>query len=743
MEQETKRKKWYRRSKEEIIADQAKNAEKLELKGKITKIFYSKPDFTTGLLLEDTTFKKVKFSGKVFLKENDSIIAKGKYVNHKTYGEGFSIDSFSYNQQLTVSGLADYLVSCKIVGLGRIRADKIAKTFNSTFEEVLLKTPEKIAALVGIDLDLIEGLKKDWENRRDHAKIFTRLSATGITPGACNKLIGIYGSSIINILETDPYSLIGQVEGFGFKKIDQIARGIGIKKESPGRIKACLLYLLGENEDKGHSWIDRKQLIDQANRDLIIDTLNAKELIAKEIDGLEQTKKVKLYRRVYDNDTIAILSTYLDEISILNKFAESSHNNVFKDIPKEQIEELLKNPPFSLSNDEQWRALELFISTNLMLISGIAGSGKSFSLSLITKICQHFNIPFILLAPTGKASKRLQQFTGIEAFTIHRACGYNGSNFSKPIPELMNASVIIVDELSMVTIPLLATLLNNINLKDKSIVLAGDHRQLPCIGVGNILKDILDKQLIPNVILNKCVRQAGILRENCNKILEGSVVPTTEEFIGTSNLKPWYKILSFKTDQEIRGYIEEIYRNSLQEKLNLDIIKDVQLLTPTHKGCLGTIELNLVIQKIIQKKLYNIEVEENKERFYLGDKIMCHKNNYNLNVMNGSVGVITKYNKFDDLSVTYDGIEVHYDEKSVKDLKLGFCNTIHKTQGDEYPFVMVIVHKSHSYQHNQNLLYTAATRARKSCCLIGDQWAFTNASHKVDANLRNTFLSIL
>lgn len=723
-------------------SEKAQTPQVKSLNGKVVKSFYSKPDFSAGVLKTDSN-EQVRFSGKVYLKEGDTVEVTGVWTKDAKYGLGFLVSSFKYNQDLSISGIANYLVSCKIPGLGRIKANKIAEKFKDNFEKTLLEQPATISSLVNINLSDVEELAKDWVNKRDYAALYGKLSGAGISPGAANKLITAYGASIVNILQETPYMLIGKVAGFGFKKIDAYARNLGIKKEDPGRINACLLYLLTENEDKGNTWYDRKQLIDDANKYLVMDCLNSKELIAEQIDKLKEDSRVRFYKRIYDGDTISYENTFLEEQGLFNRFQRVNDNPVFEGVSKDELYSLLNEPPYNFSNAKQKDALKNFIDYGQSVIAGIAGAGKSWTIGNIVKLCQKYNIPFVLCCPTGKAAKRLEQFTGIQAYTIHRLLGSNGFSFTYNNSAFYNARVIIIDEIGMVPTDLLWALYREVDFSKTAIVLCGDYNQLPCIGKGNVLKDILNKKLLPATILDQCMRQAGELKENCNKILEGTVLPTSESFIGTTNLKPWYKITKFSTDGEIKKYIEEVYKNSLTEKLGLDVIKDVQLLTPTHKGELGTVVLNKLVQSVVQKKLYNVDVYPDKDRFYVFDKVIQTRNNYDLGVMNGTIGVITKYENFNSLWVTFEDREIYYKDEDVDDLKLSYALSFHKCQGDEFPFVITIIHKSHNFMHSKNLFYTGVTRARKSVVIIGDSWGITNCAKKPDITERNTFLKVL
>ena len=379
-------------------------------------------------------------------------------------------------------------------------------------------------------------------------------------------------------------------------------------------------------------------------------------------------------------------------------------------------------------------------------MSGGAGSGKTFTIAAITKICQSRDLKVVLAAPTGKAAKRMEQLVGQEGFTIHRLLGYQGHQFQSGPENPIKADVVIIDEFSMVPVDLAWHLFRSIDPLKTAVLLVGDHNQLPPVGPGNLLRDLLDTQLVPGVVLDEVVRQAGILKENSIAILRGEVCKTAPE--STHGRRPWYLVDQFSDVLDVQTFIVDLYENLLVERLSFDLLRDVQLLSPTKKGPLGTDALNVILQQVIQKKLFGIEVTppppNRRPKFYTHDRVIQTRNNYELEVMNGATGIVEEVRGDGGLTIQFDDrrVEIEPRSENMADISLAYALTVHKVQGSEYPCVVTIVHKAHSFQHNRNLFYTGVTRARQTAIIIGDKWGLRNCASKRLVEVRKTFLGL-
>lgn len=390
----------------------------------------------------------------------------------------------------------------------------------------------------------------------------------------------------------------------------------------------------------------------------------------------------------------------------------------------------------------------------LSLITGAAGSGKSYTIAAIYRMFTQVWDDVILAAPTGKAAKRLAQLCGVEAKTIHRLLEYNTVSYGRTRENPLEAQAIIIDEVSMCDIHLLWHLLDAIDLTRTRLILVGDPNQLPPVGPGNLLRDLLARRIIPTTVLDQVVRQAGTLKENCTAILQGEVRETAEGAPG--HLRPWYLIDDCRTDALVHHTLEQIMREDIP-RLGLDPVRDVQVLTPTNKGPLGTRALNLLLQRVLQEQHYGVRVppvpEHRRPEFFRGDKVMQTRNNYDRELMNGAIGVVrdlvseeTKPGQFVEmLVIDFDGrhVRIPRGSEDADDLMLAYASTVHKAQGSEFPVVIAVIHREQSFMLNRNLLYTAVTRAQQTAILLGDSVGIRRAVGKRDIDRRQTFLALV
>ena len=418
-----------------------------------------------------------------------------------------------------------------------------------------------------------------------------------------------------------------------------------------------------------------------------------------------------------------------------NNFAENNNkfdiNDVFESVPPEL-------------NGCQERAYLAAARHKAVLIAGGAGTGKSYVVARIAELYRNYGYSVALAAPTGKAARRIEQLVDMPARTIHRLLKYNGHEFAKNENSPLRHDVIIIDEVSMLDVPLCYRLFKAIDFTKTNIVLVGDHNQLPPVGPGNIIRDILSNGLIPTVVLDEVVRQAGLLKENSLAILDGRVAKNTEP---PGSVKSWYLVDIYSEQMDILNFILNLYGKILDDRLGYNLVNDVQLLTPIKKGLLGVDSLNIVLQRLVQKKYYGVAVDEvpagRRPRYYLHDKVINLRNNYELGVMNGSVGVIEDFDLENGAyTVLFDEGEVRLERENMKDIALAYALTLHKAQGSEYDCGIVVVHKSHAFMHHRNLFYTGVTRAKKTAVIIGDRWGIRNCANRKITGQRRTFLSL-
>ena len=711
------------------------------LRGIVEVVFYSGPAFSAGRL-RTSDGHLVTFAGKVFARENDAVRLEGQWTNHPKYGRQFAADCMGFDQEMDADGLANFLANHPDVkGIGPAKARLIADHFGAHFDAAIRSQPETVAAIAKAPVEAILDLQRIWIANSDFNAAMTYLSRFGLTHHQVTTLVGKFGSQVVPILEKDPYVLMREITGYGFKRVDKIARKMGTPKDLPSRIRAGLHYSVLAALDDGDCWVEYEDLLDRANTLLVMDTLDSREVIEGHLEALIAEGRLvsqPFERLVVADPEIHRMETELAEV--LKTAGRRSPHAVT------EVEHLLDAEGGEL-NPEQRDAVGNALKFSISLMTGGAGSGKTYAVSTIASIAERLELKVVLAAPTGKAAKRLEEVVGHEASTIHRLLGFNGHTYSRDALNPIDTDILVVDEVSMMDVPLAWRLFQAVDRTRTAVVLVGDHNQLPPVGPGNLLRDLVRSMAIPTTVLTRIIRQAGVLKENSTAILTGEVRPTSDSFVGAR--RPWYVIDKFADREDVRRMLLLLFEEVLQERLGYDLIREVQVLTPTHKGPLGTVELNIELQRLLQRKLFGVDVATveagHRARPYPGDKVIQTKNDYELGVMNGAMGVVVDATKDGSLSIDFDGrrVEIKSGSDALGNIQLAYATSIHKVQGSEFPCAVVIAHKSHSFMHHRNLLYTAVTRAKDSVILLGDRWGIDNCAAKRQVDRRNTFLSFL
>ncbi len=709
-----------------------------KISGTIEKVFYANPDFSAGKLRTQSG-QIVVFAGNLYAREGEHVVLFGNWNEHGKYGRQFQVKHIEHNLDLDADGLVKYLANHPdIKGIGPVKARLLVDAFGKNFEQTLMKNPVAFAKAGKVSMDTVKLLQKEWQNKRTTNAVRAWLSSFELTHHQVTTLVDKLGCNCLDIIKADPYILVREIKNFGFKKVDRIARKMGTPKTHPSRIKAGIKYCVEEALDAGDCYVEFQELIDRANALLIMDNLDSRERIEAHLNALLDEKVLVCQshggRILVANPRILKMESELAEI-FTNRNNQKSYFSFSVGRSIMQISPKL--------NKKQRHAVENALCHKLSLVSGGAGTGKTFLVSEIVRIAGEANKKIILAAPTGKAAKRLEEVVKIPAMTIHRLLGYDGKDFNVGKIE---ADILLVDEWSMVDVPLAWQLFKTINLNKTSVVLVGDHNQLPPVGPGNILRDLIQSQVIPTTILDEVMRQAGALKENSMAILNGDVRPTSAPNEG--RCRDWYLVNKYTNPSDAKNFLCKLVKEQLAT-FGFDLVRDVQILTPTHKGPLGTRELNIALQRIIQKKCNGIIVPpilpNKRPPFLLHDKVIQTRNNYETGIMNGTIGYIIDADMRGNLAVDFDGkiVEIEKGSAEMRDIQLAYVLSLHKAQGSEFPCVIVLVHKAHSFMHHRNLFYTGVTRARKTAIIIGDAWGIRNCAQKRQVSERKTFLSHL
>jgi exodeoxyribonuclease V alpha subunit len=721
------------------------------VRGRVEAVFFSSPKFSAGRL-RVADGSQIMFAGPMMAAVHDALILTGAWTVDARYGHQLKVTSFTFDQDLDASGLAHFLANHEdIRGIGPVKAERIALTFGRDFDQVIEHEPQRVADVAKVSAEVIDQLRTVWLQYRAFNTVATWLASFGLTHYQIKSLIQQFGNSTAALLKRDPYLLADALPGFGFRRLDDVARKMGIAKEHPSRVRAGIVSCVDERVGEGDCWVDYMELIELANKVLVLDSDNSRTRIEDELDQLISADRLAC-ESINGRLLVATVGLARMEQEIARILLHQGGAN-----PHDEDGALRRLALLSSAglNQGQREALYAAAGRNLVIISGQAGAGKTFLVSSICKIYDRMGKSVVLAAPTGKAAKRIEQVVGRIAQTLHRLLGYNSREFelgprspTTPARRFIDADVVIIDEVSMMDVPIAFQLLGAIDFSRTAVVLVGDHNQLPPVGPGNLLRDLVDRRAVPTVVLDQVVRQAGILKENSNAVLAGEVRKTAPR--DASGRSPWIVVSKLTDTALTQQYILWLFESVIQEHLHFDLLRDVQLLTPQRKGPLGADALNIELQRVLQKKLFGVDVppvpEGRRRHLLLHDRVIQTRNNYDLQVMNGAVGIVTEVGpKAGQIVVQFEDRAVEYDpaRSSSGDLQLAFATSIHKFQGSEIPCAVVVAHKSHSYMHHRNLLYTAVTRASQVAILVGDAWGMRECAAKVQVQQRRTFLSVL
>lgn len=662
----------------------------------------------------------------------ESIEVEGKWVNHKTYGTQFEVSSFMPVTPSSIEGIYVYLSSGMIKGIGEKMAKRIIDKFGVDTLDIIQNSPHRLSEVEGIGSKKINQIAKSYEDNRELRNIIMQLSPYGITPNLCLKIYKKYKNKAVDVISKNPYKLAEDVRGIGFKVADKIAENLGIDKLSKDRIMQGILYSLNQSLASGHTYLPKDILVQESIKLLGVE----KEYILDCILGLAYDQKIHIEKGLGHEDHIYLIPYYLSENGVCKqiiKLAQSDFKDLNIDVEKE-IEKVEEETGIKLANN-QALAVKEAIKSGLVVITGGPGTGKTTTINTIIKVFENNEQEVLLAAPTGRAAKRMSETSNKEAKTIHRLLemGYAKDSeelvFLKDEEDPIKADVVIVDEVSMVDIVLMYSLLKAIKPGTR-VILVGDSDQLPSVGAGNVLKDIIDSEVINVVRLNEIFRQAqeSMIVVNAHRINQG--LPLHLNVKGKD-----FFFIKKDTNEEILKEIVGLVSTRLPKFYNLDKLKDIQVLAPMRKGDLGVANLNIELQKYLNKEeKYKVEETLQKRIFRVGDKVMQIKNNYTKKwetedksesgegIYNGDIGYIYHIDKENKIIyVLFDQTKiVSYEYSELDELDHSFCTTIHKSQGSEFPAIVIPVTWAPPMLLNRNLLYTAVTRAKKLVVLVGD-----------------------
>ncbi len=668
--------------------------------------------------------------------EGENIEAQGEYTEHPTYGQQFKVTSFEEKAPEDEEAIERYLGSGAIKGIGLAMAARIVRHFKEDTFRIIEEEPERLAEIKGISNRKAMEIASQVNEKRDLRQAMIFLQQYGITMNLAVKVYQAYGQDVYGIIRENPYRLADDIDGVGFRTADEIAARVGIRMDSDFRVRSGILYTLLQASGEGHTYLPETELTPRASKLLNVTA----EQVEKQYMDLAIERKIIL-KQMEDQTQIYAASFYYMEA---NTATMLKRLNVSYDVSDAEIEQRIRGieKKSGMTLDEhQVTAVKEAVRNGLLVITGGPGTGKTTTINTIIRYFELEGLEIFLAAPTGRAAKRMSETTGFEARTVHRMLELNGGaegsgGFERDESNPLEADVIIVDEMSMVDISLMYSLLKAISVGTR-LILVGDVNQLPSVGPGSVLRDIIQSHACNVVMLTKIFRQASTsdIIVNAHKINHG------EEVILDNKSMDFFFLKRYDADVII-NVVLQLIKQKLPKFVDATPY-DIQVLTPMRKGLLGVERLNGILQRYMNPPANDkVEKEYGSTVFREGDKVMQTKNNYQLaweirtkfgltvdkglGIFNGDMGIIRQINDFaEQMIIEFDeGRMVEYPYKLLDELELAYAITIHKSQGSEYPVVVIPLLSGPMMLMNRNLLYTAVTRARKCVTLVGNEVTF-------------------
>ncbi len=699
------------------------------LEGELERITYFNAEnhYTIAKLKTSKTNNLVTIVGTMTaVKAGQFLKVEGTWETHPKYGQQFKIQSYKETLPATIDGIKKYLKSGIVKGIGPSTADRMINHFKSDVFNIIERYPDRLVEVEGIGAAKAASICSAWKYNHAARSLMDLLQEAGVKTSYCAKLLKYFGTNAVDIIKNDPFRLASDIQGLGFYLADKIALKLGVSRDDPKRTSACVIHVMQQFTNDGHVFVYEQQLLEQCSRFFGLGA----DLIQNTVKALVDEKKlvIESHPEFSEKIIVCLREFYEAETGISDRLkAMLSVPVIPPPIDSERIsKEVQKKLAIALST-EQIDALEKIFSHRITIITGGPGTGKTTLIRSISAIFEALGKQVLLAAPTGRAARRLSEVTQRDAKTIHRLLGVNFQDgvFLRNRDHPLDADVVIIDEASMVDTLLMFHLMNALPVTTV-LVLVGDVFQLPSIGPGNVLSDLIKSTRIPVFYLKKIFRQAyqSPIVLNAHRIRNGEA-PVFRPLEESDKLSEFY-FLEEKDPDKVVSTIVELCINTIQRDFSLDPMQDIQVLTPMHKGVVGTTHLNQVLQKVLNPN--PVVIETTGSAFKIGDKVMHLKNNYQKEVFNGDIGTIRAVDpKGENFSVDYYGKTVNYDFTEMDEVSLAYAISVHKSQGSEYPAVILPLMTQHYILLQRNLLYTAITRGKRLVILIGTKKAMTIA----------------
>jgi exodeoxyribonuclease V alpha subunit len=729
-----------------ILLCMLRNGPHLDMKGQVERITYTNDE--TGY-----TIAKMKIPGRKDLvtvvgnlfsvTAGEMLIVKGFWDHHPRYGEQFRTVSYETVLPATAMGIEKYLGSGMIKGIGPVMAKRLVTAFGTETLTVIEESIEKLREVSGIGEKRVEMIRRAWDEQKEIRDVMIFLQGQGVSPAYAVKIYKQYGNESIKIVSENPYRLAMDIFGIGFITADKIAEKLGIPKDSQIRAEAGILYVLNQLSDDGHVYYPYEPLVKKCSDMLEVE----EEKIPYALAAVSSEKKVIIEDYSTANGdpqtprgrAVYLAKLHVSEVGIVNYLkALSAHPKQLKLINIDQAVEWVQKLLSIDLSEKQGEAIKGSINTKVMVITGGPGTGKTTIIKGIIKIYGRMGQRVLLAAPTGRAAKRMSEATDCEAKTIHRLLEYSpaSGSFKKNETNPLDADLIIIDEASMIDTVLMYHFLKAVPAQ-ATMILVGDVDQLPSVGPGNILRDIIDSGYVPTVRLDEIFRQSqkSMIVVNAHRINSGQMPMSRHQEEGPSD----FHFIGSEEPERVVEKIIYLCKERIPGLYGYNPVDDIQVLTPMHKGIAGVSNLNHVLQGELNPS--SDELIRSGRTLKMGDKVMQIRNNYDKDVYNGDIGRITRIDReVQEVTVNFDGKPVSYEYADMDEIVLAYAISVHKSQGSEYPVVIMPVLTQHFVLLQRNLLYTGVTRGKRLVILIGTKKAVAIAIKNNKPQKRYTLL---
>ncbi|GAB4391711.1 MAG: ATP-dependent RecD-like DNA helicase [Gammaproteobacteria bacterium] len=665
----------------------------------------------------------------------ESIHCQGHWQHDKKHGLQFKAVEFSSQLPANIVGIEKYLASGMIKGVGPHFAKVLIKAFGEKVFDIIEHQPEQLAQLPGIGAMRQQQISQAWAEQKSVRDIMVFLQSYGIGTARAVRIYKTYGDAAIKVIQSDPYCLARDIRGIGFKTADELARQLGIAVDSIIRARAGCYHVLQEFSSKGHCAAQYQHLVTTAAELLAIPSTIIQQALAEEIGAARLIQDT-----IAEQPVVFLAPLYQAEVNIaqqLTRLLNTQPTNLDIDVNK-AVAWVEKSTKLQLSASQQ-QAVKTVLNAKVSIITGGPGVGKTTIVNSILTILSQKYLSIVLCAPTGRAAKRLTETTNKEAKTIHRLLGRSSINhFQHDQENPLAGDFFVVDESSMIDVVLMQHLLKAIPTKAR-LLLVGDVDQLPSVGAGNVLADLIKSQAIPTVRLTEIFRQAqhSKIITNAHRINQGEMPAIT----ANSDVLTDFYFIPAETPEHILEKLMAVVTQRIPQRFKLDPCRDIQVLSPMNRSILGVGHLNHLLQQALNP-IQQPRIQRFGWTFAPGDKVIQTSNNYDKDVFNGDIGFIQTIDETEQqIGIEFDGRKVWYNYNELDELALAYATTIHKSQGSEYPAVVIPLATQHFTLLERNLLYTAVTRGKQLVVLIGQQKAIAIAVKNKRAQQRVTHLA--